>query len=65
VFGSTLWRTTIVADNALDRAVSAVAGYGAPFWGLQRTPRGGEQDRRDFEMQFRIDCHLGLLMRRN
>jgi hypothetical protein len=32
---------------------------------LQLTPLRVEQDRRDFEKQIRLDCHLGVLMRRN
>jgi hypothetical protein len=31
------WRRSIVADDALDRAVSAVAGCDAPYWGFQPT----------------------------
>jgi len=40
VFGSTFWRTHIIAADAIVGAVSAVPGYGASYWWLQRTALG-------------------------
>src|SRR5512144_1747607 len=56
VFGSELWRRSIVAKDAAVRAVSAVLTYGVSDERLQltRVACGTLQDRAHFDSQYRL-----------